>query len=329
MDELVIIAKQLVAVPKGILAADESLPTIEKRFASFNIVSTPQTHRAYRQLLFTTAEIENYISGVILFDETVRQKTSDGIFFPQYLLRRGILPGVKVDLGTVPFNESEKVTQGIEGLEERLKEYKELRLTFTKWRAVFSIGNSLPTDECIYENAKRLAIFAQKSQAYGLVPIVEPEVLMEGNHSQDACESATSRVLSEVFQQLKIAGIVLDGMLLKPNMVLSGLDFPQHVNANKIANATFKILKKIVPTKVAGIVFLSGGQTPDEATQNLMEINRINDTVFPLSFSFGRALQQEALSTWCGKDENKAAAQTAFLNRCKKVSSARKVNSVL
>ncbi|MFZ5933215.1 MAG: class I fructose-bisphosphate aldolase [Patescibacteria group bacterium] len=322
MDE---IARDLVAPGKGILAADESFPTIEKRFAKIGLASTEETRRAYREVLITAPEIERYISGVILFDETIRQKAKDGTPFVETLVSRGIIPGIKVDQGTevVPGTQDEKVTKGLTGLEARLAEYKALGARFTKWRAVYSIGEWAPSEAIIERNAEGLAQYALISQKAGLVPMVEPEVLMDGRHSFKKCEEVTTKILTVVFRKLQEKGVELSKMLLKPNMVLPGKDSGEKVNPQLVAEATVRTLKNSVPTSVPGIVFLSGGQTPQEATIYLNEMNKYKDLPWQLSFSFGRALQDPVLTTWAGKVGNVEAAQRAFLKRARLNSLAR------
>lgn len=310
------IAKALVAPGKGILAADESFPTIEKRFKSIGIESTEETRRVYRELLFTTPGIEEYISGVILFDETLRQKI---------LTNSAIIPGIKVDEGTEDFEGylGEKITKGLDGLAERLQDYKNLGAKFTKWRAIFTIIGSAPSLECVEENANELAEFALISQNEGFVPIVEPEVLMEGNHDIDKCYETTHTVLKMLFIKLKEKNVDLSCLLLKPNMILPGKDNPNKADPILIAQKTIEALKDVVPPEVPGIVFLSGGQTPDGATDNLREMNKLGGVSWQLSFSFGRALQEPVLKAWQGKEENKMVAQNAFFARAKMNSEAR------
>lgn len=316
-------ASAMVASGKGILAADESTKTIQKRFDKIGVQSTPETNLAYRKMLFTTPGIEEFISGVILYDETIRQSI-DGQPVPKYLESKGILPGIKVDKGAwqmANFPE-EKVTEGLDGLRDRLTEYKEMGAKFAKWRAVITIGNGIPTDTCIEVNAEALARYAALCQEQDLVPIVEPEVLMDGDHDLARCQEATTKTLKAVFDKLASHKVSLEGVILKPNMVISGKDNPNQVSAKEIAKATVETFLQVVPKEVPGIVFLSGGQTPDEATENLAEINKIGGP-WEISFSYGRALQDEALKTWAGKDENVPVSQKAFLERCKKVSEAR------
>ncbi len=315
MDDISQIAKALVAPGKGILAADESFPTIEKRFATINVPSTEETRKLYREMLFSAPGIEEFISGIIMFDETIRSKI---------LTNPNIIPGIKVDGGTIDFegHPGDKITKGIEGLPQRLTEYKELGAKFTKWRAVFTIGNDMPSIQCVEENAKLLAEFAKASQDAGMVPIVEPEVLMDGIHDILKTYEITRAILKVVFIKLKEKNVDLKGMLLKPNMILPGKDSGQIVESTEIAQKTIEVLKDTVPSEVPGIVFLSGGQSEDEAANNLRELNKIGGP-WQLSFSFGRALQNSALKIWSGKEENKEAAKLAFFNRAKMNSLAR------
>ena len=322
------IARTLVAPGKGILAADESLPTIEKRFKTVGIASTEETRRAYRDLLFTAPLLGEFISGAILFDETLRQKSSEGVPFPAGLERQGIIPGIKVDLGTSALANfpNEKITQGLDGLRERLKEYRELGARFTKWRAVLAIANGLPSRTCIEANAQNLAIFAALSQEAGLVPIVEPEILMDGDHTIDRCEEVTNATLQAVFAALFAHRVRLEAMLLKPAMVLSGNDSPQQASDEEIATHTLRCFRRGVPAAVPGIVFLSGGQKPAQATQRLAAISRASEGPWALTFSFGRALQDFALNAWHGKPENVQAAQTALLDCARQNSAAVKTH---
>lgn len=323
--KLEITAGKLVAKSKGVLAADESTGTITKRLANINVTSTEANRRGWRDLLFTTQGIQRYISGVILFDETIRQKTADGTPFPVLLRRRGIIPGIKVDIGAkdLALFPGEKVTEGLDGLRERLAEYVTLGATFTKWRAVITLGKEIPTQACIDANAHALARFAALSQEAGLVPIVEPEVLMEGKHTIGRHEEATTRTLTSVFSQLHAYRILLSGMLLKPNMVASGLEAKTQASPTTVAKATIRTFRKTVPREVPGIVFLSGGLTPEQATINLNAINRLGKQPWELSYSFGRALQGEALTTWGGKRANVKAAQEEFYRRARLVSAGR------
>ena len=321
------IAKKLVAPGKGILAADESMGTIEKRFNSVNVVSTEKTRCFYRGLLFTTPNMERFISGVILFDETIRQKTDNGVLFPKLLKKKGVITGIKVDkkakdLAGFP---GEKITEGLDGLRERLAEYRDLGADFAKWRAVITIGKYIPTKQCLDANAHALARYASLCQEADLVPIVEPEVLMDGNHALKRCEEVTGATLTSVFSELKKYKVFLEGILLKPNMVISGKDCPRPASVKEVAKATLRCFNKVVPKQVPGCVFLSGGLTPDQATERLDEMNSIGigKTPWELSFSFGRALQQEALQIWKGKAANAKMTQDAFYARAEKVSAAR------
>lgn len=316
-------AKALVAPGKGILAADESTKTIQKRLEKIGVQSAPETNLAYRSMLFTTPGIEQYISGVILYDETIRQSI-DGISVPKYLESRGILPGIKVDQGAVEMVNcpGEKITNGLDGLKERLVEYKNMGAKFAKWRAVITIGEGIPTDVCIEANAEALAEYASLCQEVDIVPIVEPEVLMDGGHDLARCKEVTTKTLKIVFEKLKAHRVALDGIFLKPNMIISGKDSAVKAGPQEISKATIETFLEVVPAEVPGIVFLSGGQTPDEATENLAAISAIGGP-WKLSYSYGRALQGEALEIWAGKDENIPAAQKAFLERAQKVSEAR------
>lgn len=317
-------AQALVANGKGILAADESSKTIQKRFDKIGIQSNPNTNLVYRKMLFTTSCIENYISGVILFDETIRQPI-DGLTVPEYLSKKGILPGIKVDKGAVdlPNSPGEKITEGLGGLTERLREYAQLGAKFAKWRAVITIGENIPTDNCIEANAEVLAKYAFFCQEQDIVPIVEPEVLMDADNTLEVCKEVTAKTLKTVFAKLAEHGVVLEGTILKPNMVISGKKCLAQANSQEIAKATMKTFLEVVPSGLPGIVFLSGGQTPDQATENLARINMIVGGPWQLSYSYGRALQEEALIAWAGKNENVEAAQKVFLERAKKISGAR------
>ena len=317
-------AKRLVAPGKGILAADESDNSIKKRFDSIGLESNPENHRLYRQLLFKTPEIEKYISGIILFDETIRQSTDENIPFAKYLTNRGIIPGIKVDKGTKEFGEDgfEKVTEGIEGLSQRLAEYRSFGAAFTKWRAVIAITEEKPTNECIQKNAELLSQFAKISQEQDMVPIVEPEVLMDGDHDLRRCEEVTYKTLKKVFEILIKSGVDISGMLLKPNMIIQGKENLLKFSHKEVAEATVRCFSEVVPREVPGIVFLSGGQKPQEATENLNEMNKIG-LFTELSFSFGRALQEPVLKSWMGRSENVGLAQKEFLKRASLNSLAR------
>lgn len=315
---LALTAHALVASDKGILAADESFPTIEKRFKALHIPSTEENRRAYRELLFATPGLGEFVSGAILFDETIRQKTGEASM-PEALARIGIIPGVKVDGGTMalPGFTGEKITQGLDGLREKLAAYREQGVRFTKWRAVISIGERLPTATCIEANARALALFAALSQEAGLVPIVEPEVLMDGDHSLARCEEVTRMTLESVFGALFEHRVGLEHMLLKTGMVLPGKDCRQQAEVGEIAEATLRCLRRGVPAAVPGIVFLSGGQSDVAATQRLNAICAVGGAPWALTFSFGRALQDAALKIWKGSPANVAAAQAALLHRAK------------
>jgi fructose-bisphosphate aldolase class I len=318
-------ARSLVAQGKGILAADESFPTIEKRFRSINIESNEENRRAYRDMLFGTDGLEDYISGVILFDETIRQADSNGTPFAELLASKGVIPGIKVDKGAkdLALHDGEKVTEGLDGLRDRLKEYYELGARFTKWRAVITIGAGIPSDFCILANAHALARFAALSQEQGHVPIVEPEVLMDGDHSIDTCFAATEKTLAVLFDQLEQHRVSLPGTLLKTNMVLSGKDASDQASIDDVARETVKVLEKTVPSELPGIVFLSGGQSDELATAHLNAMNQLGKHSWELSFSYGRALQAPSLGAWGGKSENVEAGRKALLHRSRLNGAAR------
>jgi fructose-bisphosphate aldolase, class I len=323
--ELELTARALVAPGKGILAADESDSTIKKRFDSIGVESTEENRRAYRELLFTTEGMEDYISGVILFDETIRQKAADRTPFSQLLASKGVIPGIKVDTGAKPLAKAtgETITEGLDGLRERLQEYRELGARFAKWRATYSIGSELPSDYCIWTNAHALARYASLCQEQGLVPIVEPEVLMDGGHDIHASYRVTSKVLFAVFTELHDQRVELEGALLKPNMVLSGYDSPEQASDDEVAELTIRCFREKVPAAVPGIVFLSGGQSDEQATRRLNAMNARGPHPWQLSFSYGRALQAPSLKAWLGKSENVPDAQKAFYRRAKFNSAAR------
>ncbi len=318
-------ATALVAPGKGILAADESDGTIKKRFDSIGLESTEEHRRAYRELLFTTPGVEEYISGVILFDETIRQEGSDGMPFAQRLASKGIIPGIKVDKGAKPLAhaEGETVTEGLDGLRARLEEYRELGARFAKWRATYSITDELPSDYCIWTNAHALARYASLCQEAGIVPIVEPEVLQDGTHTIERSYHVTSRVLDAVYRELFDQRVDIFGSLLKPNMVLSGYEAADRAGREEVAQWTLKCLYKHVPAGVPGIVFLSGGQSDEDATANLNAMNASAPHPWELSFSYGRALQAPALKAWAGKPENAEPAQRAYYHRAKMNAAAR------
>ena len=323
MHPFALLARQLVAPGKGILAADESTGTIEKRFRAIGVASTPETRRAWRELLCSAPGAGEFISGMILYDETLRQSAADGTPLIEVLRRQGIVAGIKVDRGAKPLANfpDEKITEGLDGLRDRLAEYARLGAGFTKWRAVITLGGGRPTQTAIEANAHALARFASLSQEAGLVPIVEPEVLMDGDHPLDEIRAATEQAQAAVFRALLDHRVALEAMLLKPNMVVSGLETKPPARAEEIATATLRCLRAHVPAAVPGIVFLSGGQSETEATANLDPINRAAQTEgaapWQLSFSFGRALQASALKAWAGQPENVSAAQAAFLHRAR------------
>jgi len=308
------VAAAMVAKDKGILAADESSGTIRKRFDKIGLESTEEHRRGYREMLFTAPGIAQWISGVICFDETLRQKTREGVPFPEHLARLGIIPGIKVDTGAKALAgfPGETVTEGLDGLRERLAEYHKLGARFAKWRAVIDIAASIPTPYAIHANAHALARYAALCQEQGIVPIVEPEVLMDGDHSLERCEQVTAETLSVVFRELHLHGVHLEGMILKPNMVISGKKCPTRANPQQVAEATVRCLQRHVPAAVPGIAFLSGGQSPAEATLHLSLMNRVTGLPWQLSFSYGRALQDAALTAWGGKPANFAAGQKEF-----------------
>jgi fructose-bisphosphate aldolase class I len=318
-------ANALVASGKGILAADESSPTIEKRFKTIGVSSTEENRRAYRNLLFTTPGLGKYISGVILFDETLRQAGPDGRSFTEILKEQGIILGIKVDKGTKPLAgfPGDKITEGLDGLRERFAEYSKLGAQFSKWRAVFAVGPNIPSTNCINSNAEALGRFAALSQEAGLVPIVEPEVLMDDDQPLEPHLVVTEAALNAVFQALQGHHVQLEAMLLKPNMVVPGKGCPQQVSDEQIADATLTCMLRHVPAAVPGIVFLSGGQSDVAATQRLNEMNRRGNAPWQLSFSYGRALQAPALSAWKGRAENVPAAQAALEHRARCNSAAR------
>jgi fructose-bisphosphate aldolase class I len=312
-------ARALVAPGKGILAADESDGTIKKRFDSIDVESTEESRRAYRDLLFTAPGAEEHISGVILFDETIRQSSADGTPFPKLLESKGIIPGIKVDKGAKPLAlaEGETITEGLDGLRDRFAEYRELGALFAKWRATYSIGADLPSEYCVWTNAHALARYAALSQEAGLVPIVEPEVLQDGEHTIAESAKATGRVLLAVYQELHDQRVDFSGTLLKPNMVLSGYSADSRAGVDEVAEATLEVLYKHVPASVSGIVFLSGGQSDEDATAHLNAMNARGPHPWQLSFSFGRALQAPALKAWRGEESNVAAAQEAYAHRAR------------
>ena len=317
--ELAKIAQAMVVKNKGILAADESTSTIKKRFDSIKLESTEEHRRSYREMLFTAPGAQDYISGVILYDETIRQKAKDGTPFPELLTKKGIIPGIKVDTGAKPLAgfKGETITEGLDGLRERLVEYYKLGARFAKWRAVIDIADGIPTPFAIEANAHALARYAALCQENNIVPIVEPEVLMDGGHSIERCEEVTSAVLQTVFNQLFEHRILLEGMVLKPNMIISGKKAANRANAEQVAAATVRTLKRHVPPAVPGIAFLSGGQSSAEATLHLSLMNKSGPLPWSLTFSYGRALQDDALKTWGGSAANFAAGQKEMAKRAK------------
>ncbi len=325
---LVQTAQALVADKKGILAADESGGTIKRRFDSINVESTEKTRRDYREMLFRTAGVSDFISGVILFDETIRQEGADGTPLVKVLTDQGMIPGIKVDKGTIPLPEApdELVTEGLDGLRDRLNEYAELGAGFTKWRAVIDIADDTPTPYGLNTNAHSLARFAALSQEAGLVPIVEPEILRDGGHSIERCFEVTEETLREVFDQLAQQKVLLEGMLLKPSMVISGGSAAQRADPAEVAERTIECFKRVLPASVPGVVFLSGGEPDNSVTANLNAINQKTIELgmpWQLTFSFGRSLQGAPLSAWAGKAENTEAAALAFYTRARLTSAAR------
>ncbi len=311
------IASYIVSDGKGILAADESSGTIEKRFKSINVESTEDNRRKYREMLFRSPVMAEAIGGVILFDETLRQKSSDGDYLRNVILDHGSLPGIKVDQGVKEFEggSDEKITTGLDGLHERCQEYEKLGAKFTKWRAVINVSDEIPSKNCISENMNALAEYALIAQQSNMVPIVEPEVIMDGSHSVERCNEVTNQTLLVLFEMLDKKNVNIKGTLLKPNMVVSGTENNYQASIEEVAEKTLQCLKSSVPDELPGIVFLSGGQSDLDATAHLDAMNKIGGFKWKLSFSYGRALQQAALKTWAGKDNNLEAAQKAFSHR--------------
>ena len=319
MSEIENIAKQMVAKGKGILAADESTGTMTKRLSGVNIESTPESRLKFRETLFSAEGMKNYIGGVILYDETIKQKTSSGKTIPELISSSGAVPGIKVDTGAkiLASSPNEKITEGLDGLRERLKEYYKLGARFTKWRAVYIISNDYPSKLSIYSNAHALARYSALVQESGMVPIVEPEVLMDGDHSADVCFSKTSEVIKKCFEELILHKIDLKGVILKPNMILAGSKSKHKISNEEVSYKTIECLKNSVPTEVPGIAFLSGGQSELEATENLNLINKNNNTKFIMTYSYGRALQQSALKVWSKNIKDKEATQNTFNHRAR------------
>ncbi len=319
LSELERVARAMVVKGKGLLAADESSGTIKRRFDVIKLESTEEHRRSYREMLFTAPGASEFLSGVILFDETIRQKTHDGVPFPDYLAQHGVIPGIKVDAGAKPLAgfPGETITEGLDGLRERLAEYRKLGARFAKWRAVIDIGGGIPTAFAVQANAHALARYAALCQEQDIVPIVEPEVLMDGDHSIERCEEVTDRVLEEVFRQLNGHRILLEGMVLKPNMVISGKKAASRAAPDQVAQATVRCLKRHVPPAVPGIAFLSGGQSPEEATLHLSLMNQMGPLPWSLTFSYGRALQDTALKGWGGSPAGFAAGQKELAKRAR------------
>jgi fructose-bisphosphate aldolase, class I len=328
IQELISTANSMVANHKGLLAMDESLPTANKRFAKLEIPQTEEMRRSYRELLATTPGLGEFISGAILFDETIRQKTKDGRLIVKVLTDAGIIPGIKVDTGAKDMagHSGEKISEGLDGLRKRLVEYYQMGARFAKWRAVITIGDGIPSRACLEANAHALARYAALCQESGLVPIVEPEVLMDGDHTMKQCFEVTEEALRTVFDQLFIQGVMLEGIILKPNMIVPGLKCPKQETAEKIADETVKCFMRAVPAAVPGITFLSGGQSSELASERLNAMNNRFKSILPweLSFSYGRALQQPALDIWRGEDANAEEAQKALYHRSKLNYAARK-----
>src|SRR5256885_6349650 len=310
-------AAAMVAKGKGVLAADESSGTCEKRFKSVNVECTEENRRAYRNVLFSTAGIEQHLSGVILFDETARQKANDGVLIPQYLAKKGIIPGIKVDKGVanIPFTREEKVTEGLDGLQKRMKEYFDLGCRFAKWRAVITIGDDIPTHACLYANAHALARYAAICQEASIVPMIEPEVLLDGKHSVERSEEVHEATLRATYAAMAAYNVSIEHLILKTSMVVSGKDNARQASVEEVAERTVRVLKRTVPAAQPGIVFLSGGQADEAATAHLSAMAAMKGLPWPLTFSYSRALQNPALKAWRGQAGNVAAAQKAFHHR--------------
>jgi fructose-bisphosphate aldolase class I len=310
-------AAAMVARGKGILAADESSGTCEKRFQTVNVECTEESRRAYRQLLVGTPGAEQFLSGVILFDETARQKANDGSLFPDYLAKKGILPGIKVDKGVVdiPLHKGEKVTEGLDGLSKRLEEYFRMGCRFAKWRSVITIGRDIPSHACLYANAHVLARYAAACQAASIVPMIEPEVLLDGEHTIERCEEVTEATLRATYAAIAAYDVFPEYLILKTSMVVSGKDNPRQAGVDEVAERTVRVLKRTVPAAQPGIVFLSGGQSDESATAHLSAMAAMKGLPWPLTFSYSRALQNPALKAWQGRAGNVAAAQKAFHHR--------------
>jgi len=328
IQKLTEIAKTLMAEDKGLLAMDESTASCNKRFAKLGIPETEEMRRAWRELILTTPNLSGCISGLILFDETIRQATKDGTPFVKVIIDAGMISGIKVDGGLkdMPSHPGEKITDGLDGLPARLSEYFDMGARFAKWRAVFSISEGIPSQECIQANAQILAEYALQCQQAGIVPMVEPEVLMDGSHTMEQCRQVTEQVLKTVFTALAAKGVVLEGMILKPNMIVPGLDCPTQESVEVVADATVKLLMEVVPVNVAGVAFLSGGQSSQDASARLNAMNAKykSELPWPLTFSYSRAIQYPALEIWAGKEENIKAAQESLYQRAKQNQAARK-----
>ena len=326
MDKNILVetAKKMMEKPKGILAMDESSPTIAKRLASINVDNNENNRRRYRELIVTAPNLSNYISGAILFEETFDQKMEDGILFRDYLASIGILPGIKVDKGAKDFscNPDEKITEGLDGLRDRLATYYQNGAKFCKWRAVITIGNDIPSDACIVSNMHALARYASLCQENNLVPIVEPEVLINGSHTIDKCDAVTTQTLHSLFNELQMMNVFLPGTILKPSMVISGQENDSRANQEEVATKTIACLKDCVPTDTAGIAFLSGGQTDAEAESHLNIMNQKNDLPWRVTFSYARAIQAAALAAWQGKDDNLVTSQSILIDRAQRCSNS-------
>ncbi|MBH44754.1 MAG: fructose-bisphosphate aldolase class I [Gammaproteobacteria bacterium] len=324
-EKLITTAKTMMQSPKGILAMDESSPTIGKRLGSIGVDNNETNRVKYRELIVTTPKLSDYVSGAILFDETFHQKMSTGILFRDYLNSIGILPGIKVDKGAKDLSNhpSEKITEGLDGLRERLSEYADKGAKFCKWRAVITIGDSIPSTACIFGNTHALSRYASLCQEHSLVPIVEPEILINGNHSIQACYTVTKTVLDSLFEQLTIMDVFLEGTVLKPSMVISGTENKKRANYDDVAKTTIECLKLCLPNELAGVAFLSGGQTDEESTMHLNIMNKSNKSLpWRVTFSYARAIQQSALQSWLGKDDNIKKAQAVLADRAEKCSLA-------
>ena len=319
-------ARAMVAQGKGLLAADESAGTCKKRFDSVKVECNEENRRAYRELLFTTPELANYVSGVILFDETIRQKTKDGVNFAEYLKKNGIIPGIKVDAGAhdMALHPGEKVTEGLDKLDERMADYFKMGARFAKWRAVITIGKGIPTQACLDANAHALARYSAICQANSIVPIVEPEVLLDGDHDAQRSEEVHLQTLETLFHELACQDVILENVILKASMCVSGKDNAKQAGVQEVAERTLRVLKRTVPAALPGVVFLSGGQTDENATAHLDAMNRMGPNPWPLTFSYSRALQAVALNTWRGQAGNVGAAQKAFQHRARMNSLASK-----